>query len=134
MKIRMSSVFSGWFAVLAMGMALALVPMAAQAAGMKPLSGGVGVEGRAPHPDYPLKLVFATTKGAYLANVNVKVYDKAGKEVTSAHSPGPWLFLDVPSGEYTVKAMTHSGKAASAMVNVTSGKQTVVNLTWKDVS
>lgn len=133
MKNRISSTVHWSFAVLATGLALALVPMAVQAAGMKPLSGGVGIEGRAPHPDYPLKLVFATAKGAYLADVNVSLYDTSGKEVASAHSRGPWLFLDVPAGQYKVKAMTKNGKAASAMVNISGQGQTVVNLTWKDV-
>lgn len=134
MKNRLSNAFGRSLAVLAAGAALALVPLMAQAAGMKPLSAGVGIEGRAPHPNYPLKLVFATKKGAYLADVNVHVYDASGKKVTSAHATGPWLFLDVPAGEYRVKAVTKNGKAASAKVKVSGNTQTVVNLTWAGVS
>ncbi|HKI97489.1 MAG TPA: hypothetical protein VKB51_03335 [bacterium] len=131
MNIRYANRFGWWLAMLVAGTALALVPVVVLAADMKPLSAGIGVEGRQPHPDYPLKLVFATTKGEYLADVNVSVYDTSGKEVMQAHSPGPWLYLDVPSGEYKVMATTKGGQKASAHVNVSGEGQTVVNLAWK---
>jgi hypothetical protein len=120
-----------WLAALVAGFALALIPLVASAAGMKPLSGGVGVEGRKAHADYPLKLVFATTKGHYLADIAVTLHDSSGKEVMKAHSSGPWLFLDVPAGQYKVVAMRKNGEKASAMVNVTGSGQTVANLAWK---
>jgi hypothetical protein len=131
MKLRISTSFGWWAALLATGLSLALVPMAAAAAGMKPLSAGIGLEGRQAHPDYPLKLVFATAKGEYLADVEVSLYDTSGKQVLKAHSAGPWLFLDVPAGQYKVKATRKDGSLTTAMVNVSGDHQLVANLAWK---
>ena len=120
----------GWGAVVVIALTLVFAPLAAQA-GKPPLSAGIGLEDRSAHPDYPLKLVFALRSGAYLADVSVQLFDSAGKLVTEAQSRGPWLFLDVPAGEYKVLATSKAHASASARVNVTGSEQIVVNLTWK---
>jgi hypothetical protein len=118
-----------WSAVILAGLALAVTPVLAQA-GMQPLSSGVGLDNRQPHPEYPLKLVFAVQSGAFLADVNVKILDETGKEVAKMHSPGPWLFVDLPEGTYKVVGLRKDGKAAAAHFTVSKG-QTVVTLIWK---
>ena len=122
-----------WGAAVVLALSLVCMPLLAQAA-KPPLSAGIGVENRKAHPDYPLKLVFATRKGAYLGGVHVTLYDASGKKVTQATSKGPWLYLDVPAGTYKVVAMTSKKAAQSAHVNVTGSEQVTVNLTWKAAS
>ncbi len=120
----------GWGAAIVIAMALVFTPLLAEA-GKPALSAGIGLENRTAHPDYPLKLVFATRAGAYLADVSVQVFDTSGKRVTQAQSAGPWLYLDVPAGEYRVVATSKTHASASARVNVTGTEQIVVNLTWQ---
>lgn len=51
-------------------------------------------------------LVTAARKtGEYLSDVKVRVFDsKDGKEVVACQMNGPWLFLDLPLGQYEVEA------------------------------
>lgn len=108
-----------------------LLPAGMAAASMQPLSAGVSKEDRAPHPEYPAKFIFATASGAYLARIDVVVTDSGGKEVLTAKSEGPWLFVDLPPGEYMVKATREDGTSASAKCSIVKGRQAVVQLTWK---
>jgi hypothetical protein len=101
---------------------------------MQPLSTGVGLDSRQPHPEYPLKLVFALKGGAFLADVNVSIFDTSGKEVAQLHSPGPWLFVDLPAGTYKVVAKRVNGDLSTAMLHLTGDGQQVLTLTWKGAS
>jgi hypothetical protein len=98
------------------------------------LSGGVGAGERErlaqEARDYDLKLVFTSTKGAYLADVPVQVMDGKGHVVADAVSQGPWMFVDLPHGNYTIKA-TFDGKSETRKVTV--GKsQKVVQFRWSE--
>jgi hypothetical protein len=118
-------------AVLALAMALLWVPTLATA-GMEPLSSGVSKEDRAPHPDYPLKFVFAMASGAYLADIDLTIKDLDGKEVLRTQSSGPWLYLDLPAGQYVVVAKRMTGEKVSALFTVGGEGQRVVRLTWSE--
>lgn len=121
-----------WMLAAALAMlALLLMPLSVPAQGMEPLSTGIGLDNREAHPDYPLKLVFAANDGPYLAAIDVEVYDSAGDQVLKTHSQGPWLFVDLPAGEYRVKAMRQNGDVSSAMVNVPGDGQATATLTWR---
>ena len=132
MKRSKQQVPRRWGAAVIVVLGLLCMPLLAQAA-MPPLSGGIGVENRKPHPRYPLKLIFATRKGAYLSGVHVTLYDASGKKVTQATAKGPWLYLDVPAGKYKVVAMDKK-VGQSAHVEVTGSEQVTVHLTWKATS
>jgi hypothetical protein len=98
------------------------------------LSGGVGAGEREQLAQqargYDLKLVFTSTKGAYLADVPVQVMDGKGNVVADAVSQGPWMFVDLPHGTYTIKA-TFDGKSETR--KVTLGKnQKVVQFRWSE--
>lgn len=94
------------------------------------LSAGIGVEGREAHPEYALKLVFASQQGPYVADVDVEIYDNQGNKVVSTHSDGPWLFVALEPGDYRVRAMLPDGKATGADFSVGMDGQTTVNLSW----
>jgi len=96
----------------------------------KVVSGGVGIGARdslqRQADNYELKLVFAKTpSGDYLAQVPVTITDRRGSTVIDAVSDGPWMYVDLPSGNYTVKAQ-FDGRTETRNVTVSSGSQRTV--------
>lgn len=75
---------------------------------VKTFSGGVGEEGLSKikeiEKDYSLKLVFSDKEGSYLADVDVIIADKAGKELVHETTHGPVLLAALPAGKYTITA------------------------------
>jgi len=71
-------------------------------------SAGVGLEERSAHyPAFPLKLVFVAGPKAYLSQVSVTITDREGKvrlHIPPKQVTGPWLFLDLPPGNYDISA------------------------------
>lgn len=74
------------------------------------VTGGIGLGERealmkeAKQAGYNLKVVTAATGGAYLANVLVRIADRQGTQVLEGAMDGPWLYVKLPSGQYTVTA------------------------------
>lgn len=74
------------------------------------VSGGVGVDERealqqeAKQEGYNLKVVATATDGAYLAGITVRIADAQGVEVLQAAMDGPWLYVKLPAGRYTLSA------------------------------
>lgn len=106
----------------------ALIAAAGYGGDARVLSGGVGSGAREELAQqargYELKLVFTSEKGAYLADVPVQVTDGKGNVVVDAVSQGPWMFVDLSPGTYTVKA-TYDGKTESRRVSVAGGQKTL---------
>lgn len=100
---------------------------AAAASGEYPvMSGGVGLEERqameAAARDYNLKLAFAATNGEYFDNVQVAIASAGGKKIYEGASEGPWFFIKLPPGRYTVAA-TMNGKTVHRGVRVPNSKK-----------
>jgi hypothetical protein len=96
------------------------------------LSGGVG-EGERKQlaeqaRDHNLKLVFTMSTGNYLAEVPFQI-ERGGKVVVEDSAKGPWAFVKLPAGNYTVKA-TYEGKTVTRQVSVPKSGQKNVSLTW----
>ncbi len=113
--------------VLAMGFAFASAGFAAAAekdagAASAPqvLSGGVGAGARAQLAeqarDHNLKLVFTFSTGSYLAEVPFQVI-RGGTVIVEDVAHGPWAFVKLPAGNYTVKA-TYDGMTQTRKVSV----------------
>lgn len=85
------------------------------------LSGGIGLDERqsmeAAARDYNLKLAFAAPNGEYFTNVQVAIASSGGKKVYEGTSDGPWFFIKLPPGRYTVAA-TMNGKTVHRNVRV----------------
>lgn len=62
----------------------------------------------------------ARKSGAYLADVQIKISDSAGKVLFNAPISGPWLFIDLPPSRYTVEA-THRGKPQTRSTQIRAG-------------
>jgi hypothetical protein len=87
------------------------------------VSGGIGEEERAElrtrARDYDLWLVTAAKhSGAYLANVQARVIDQAGRTVVETTLAGQWLLAKLEPGTYRVEATAENGQTLSETVRV----------------
>ena len=107
-----------------------------KAGAVRYFSAGVGVEERAAqYPPFPLKLVFVAGSKAYLSRVSVTITDAKGAvilEVSREQVTGPWLYVDLPSGTYTVTAMREGQAQVKGVVTVEKGGVKTLYLRWKN--
>jgi hypothetical protein len=73
------------------------------------VSGGVSIEERRAMRQtasgYSLWVITATEhSGAFLANVRLRVKTEQGQTIFDGALDGPWLFIDLPLGRYTLEA------------------------------
>jgi len=89
------------------------------AQGFAYLSGGVGAAERLAMEEraqaFNVKLVFAETDGSYLANVKLEIADGKGEAILSTTTTGPWFYIQLPPGTYSVKA-TFAGQSKEAKI------------------
>lgn len=89
-------------------------------------SGGIGLDERqsmeSSERDYNLKLAFAAPNGEYFDNVQVAIASAGGKKVYEGASDGPWFFIKLPPGRYTVAA-TMNGKTIHRSVRVPNSRK-----------
>ncbi len=106
-------VFSAWFSGKTICGALAQenpreLVEGKTAEGFRYMSGGVGSEERATMEgrarEYNLRLAFAAKSGPYISDVTLLIQDEKGKEIINTVTNGPWFFIDLPPGTYSVKA------------------------------
>jgi hypothetical protein len=99
-------------------------------------SAGVGVDERtATYPQFPLKLIFVAGVKAYASQVSVTITDTNGAvrlQVPAEQVSGPWLFVDLPAGTYTITATRGDQTQAKATGNIAKGRSKTVYLRWKE--
>jgi len=92
-------------------------------------SGGIGSDEREVlqtfEYQYSLKLVFSLQNGVYMAQVPVVIRDWAGKVLLQATSRGPWLYVRLPAGKYSIEAWNGEDKKTRTIRVGTSGLNTV---------
>ena len=98
-------------------------------------SAGVGLEERlAQYPPFALKVVFVTGPRAYLSHVSVTITDKGGKtllDVPGEKVTGPWLFVDLSPGTYTISGAGPGGARVHDQVTIAAHQVKTVYLRWK---
>lgn len=99
------------------------------------MSGGVAVGERNAMQraarDFPLRLSFSEARhGQYLASVDVSIADRGGREVISVDDAGPWLYVDLPPGSYTVRA-TFDGRTQTRQVRIGENAPGVAAMQWR---
>ena len=102
--------------------------------GVKYMTGGVGLDERAAmekaaNGNFNLQLVFAETTGPYLADIKVDIQGQDGKKLVDMATHGPWFFVELPNGQYTV-TVTHDGKSEVQHLVVGKNFQRVI-FDWK---
>jgi hypothetical protein len=98
------------------------------------MSGGVGIDERQAMEklgkNYNLKLSFADRSGAYLDDVKLVIKNEKGTEVINTTTNGPWFYIELPPGKYSVEA-TFDGKTRRIKdLNMIKDKQVVRLLHW----
>jgi hypothetical protein len=91
--------------------------------GVRYAMGGVGVEERselrALRDEYNLWISTATRNGSYLSGVMLRVVDqRSGDVMLQGTLNGPWLFADLPPGDYAVHATTPDGASLTRQVQL----------------
>lgn len=121
--------------LLAPAVALADIPdWQTSPAGVRYVSGGVGQEERTGMEQrYGTAAMRISNvvegSGAFLSGVVISVTDSGGTELLKAKSDGPWFFVELPSGSYTVRS--EMGDAAQTRnVQVDSLRQQRVIFRW----
>jgi hypothetical protein len=96
------------------------------------VNGGFGLEERAAMPTgFPLEVVFATTKGHYLSDVQVDIYTGQGRKAFSlAADNGPWLMVDLEPGRYRLTAVHNGHKKEVPSFSVPSKGTRTVLVSW----
>jgi len=97
-------------------------------------SAGVGLDERkATYPPFSLKCVFVSGTKPFLARVSITIRDQKGHmflNVPSERVNGPWLFVDLPKGSFSLTARRVDGTEIARNVTVGHGKTTVVHFRW----
>ena len=94
-------------------------------------SGGVGESERMEAPVGNLKLVFFVEGGAFLADLQVSIYDSQGNEQVNTRAEGPWMIVNLSPGHYRVMATRKDGQSQGARFSLDSQSQTEVALMFK---
>lgn len=83
------------------------------------VSGGVGDEEmeqlKAIGRDYNVHVMLSSKDGAYVANIGLRVLGAAGQEVLAISGAGPYVYIKLPPGNYTLEA-TRNGETKKAGV------------------
>jgi hypothetical protein len=98
------------------------------------LSGGVGSDEREVMEErgkaYNVKLVFAEKTGAYLSNVKLVIEDAKREEMVSLNANGPWFYIQLPPGSYSVKATFGEKSNELKALRVTKDKKAHHVFVW----
>ena len=120
--------------ILVLPLSFATQAAGAAGAGSAPqvLTGGVGEGARnqlaEQARDYGLKLVFTLSTGNFISDVAFEVLS-TGKVVVSDVARGPWAFVKVPPGNYSVRA-TYEGLTQTRKVTVPNKGQRLLPFSW----
>lgn len=104
------------------------------AQGFPYMAGGVSSEEREKMEElakgYNVKLQFAERRGPYLSDVEVMIQDAKGAEVVSVTTNGPWFYIQLPPGNYTIAATFQRETRRIKNLGVPKDKRVSRTLTW----
>jgi hypothetical protein len=90
--------------------------------GISYISGGIGDEEKEQliiqEAQFNLRLLLTSTDGAFYSNVRMELKDASGKVLVSIGDAGPYVYLTVPTGAYTVDVTSAKGSAKSTSIKV----------------
>jgi hypothetical protein len=112
------------------------LPAAQSQAGVKYVHGGIGKDESdamlRESKNYPLSLVFSGGKSNnYLANIDLRVRDGAGKTVLQTTAEGPIVLVDLPAGKYVVDAQ-YRDKMVTRTIELSGKTPKRVDFHWTD--
>ena len=69
-------------------------------------------------------------RGAFISDVKVVIDDRHGKELVNLTTAGPWLFINLPTGNYRVKATFADHTEEIDDMHVSQGRLAARLLHW----
>jgi hypothetical protein len=112
------------------------MPAVQHSGGVQYVTGGIGEDEahamQAAAPQWPLALEFAVQSGPraqWLANVDVHVTDRHGRDVLSTTTDGPMLLARLAPGDYTIRADAN-GRTIERHVHVAPGRTAKSVFVW----
>jgi hypothetical protein len=104
------------------------------AQGFDYLSGGVSSEERQILKEsakaYNVQIAFAEKRGGYLADVNLVIQGGKGQEVVAVSGSGPLFYIQLPPGDYSLRA-TYNGETKQIKhFQVPKGRSVLQTLIW----
>jgi len=110
------------------------LPPAQTVAGVKYVQGGIGKDESAAllreSKNYPLSLVFSGGKANnYVADVDIRVRDAAGKTVLQTNAEGPIVLIDLPAGLYIIDA-EYRDATLTRRIELSGKRSTRVDFHW----
>jgi hypothetical protein len=102
------------------------------------LNGGIGKEQadrmREMSSRYPVQMTFSqhdasTRTDEFVADVHLRVIDRAGRTVVDLPAQGPIFLLRLPDGAYTVEA-EYGGAVKSRRFDVVAGRHDTLAFSW----
>lgn len=85
------------------------------------INGGISdeetAELKAKSGEYNLQIMISATTGEFISDVNVNITG-GGKSLVSVDDAGPYLYVRLPAGEYTVTATSPTGGTKSSKLKV----------------
>ena len=98
------------------------------------MEGGVGIDERqlmAERDDnFNVKLIFAEKSGIYMADVKLVFTNQKGEEVVNTTAEGPWFYIQLPTGQYDVKASFAGRTKVIRNIPVSKSRQTSRIFHW----
>ncbi|MDX1412470.1 MAG: hypothetical protein R3351_09955 [Nitrospirales bacterium] len=102
--------------------------------GIRYFSAGMGKEERSlSYPPHSVKLIFVKGPRAFLAGVTVDIYKSDGSllvNIPSEKVQGPWLFLTMPNGKYSIKATDSQGVTIKKSLTIQGKASSVIHFRW----
>ena len=102
--------------------------------GLRYMTGGVGADERevmeSLDAPFNLKLVFAGRSGNFLSEVKLSIIDGPGHNVEEAISNGPWFFIKLPPGFYTVVATFNNDTKRIKNLDLSKSERVTRLLHW----
>jgi hypothetical protein len=99
-------------------------------AGVAYVTTGIGFDSRSNLPSFSTKVIFATRRSSYLANIDAEITPGPKGPPTRIHSSGPWLLVDLAPGAYSIRAVTSKGHVVTRRFVVSRGRTTEIKLVW----
>jgi len=98
------------------------------------LFGGVGSDEREAIEErakgYNLKLIFAEKRGAFVSGVTVTIANAKGVEIAALKTEGPWFYIQLPPGDYSIKARLKGEMKQINNLAVRKDKRVQQSLIW----
>jgi len=82
--------------------------------------------------NFPAKIVFQSESGKIYGGAFVRIFNSSGVAIFKKMCEKPWLFLNLPEGDYNVVAIDRNkiARVKAFHVGKEGSKQTKVTLSW----